>query len=121
MAWAEVTFATSSEHEALIDALYNLFYKPSNKDTKTKMQPSSPRTLPWAPHLSLCYDNPEGFPHNISRKSITNFINEQAPTLGGAIDDVGETVNFSREVCGISLWSTKGTMSQWKCLDRIDF
>lgn len=116
MAWAEVTFATSPEHEALIDALYHLFYRPNDNNNRNK-----PRTLPWAPHLSLCYDNPDGFPHNLSRKSITNFINEQAPTLGGAIDDAGETVNFSRQVCGISLWSTKGTMSQWRCLDRIDF
>jgi hypothetical protein len=117
MAWAEVTFATSSEHEALIDALYNLFYKPRNNDNNCT-QPR--RTLPWAPHLSICYDNPEGFPDNLSRNSITAFITEKAPSLKGAVGDL-EPVNFWREVCGISLWSTKGTMSQWKCLDRIDF
>ena len=117
MAWAEVTFATSSEHDALIDELYNLFCGSKNKESR----PTSQRPLPWAPHLSLCYDNPEGFPSNLSRKSIISFISEQAPTLETAIDDIGENVSFSREVCGISLWSTTGTMSQWKCLDRIDF
>ena len=117
MAWAEVTFATSSEHEDLIDALYNLF---CNRPQNNGLQSSSPRTLPWAPHLSLCYDNPEGFPHNLSRKSITNFISQDAPTLASAIDGMDTKVDFSREVCGISLWRTAGTMSQGKCLDRID-
>jgi hypothetical protein len=119
MAWAEVTFATSCEHEALIDALYSLFC--SRSIHNNELNSPSLRSLPWAPHLSLCYDNPEGFPSNLSRSSITNFICEQAPTLECAIDDIGVKVKFSREVCGISLWSTAGTMSQWKCLDRIDF
>jgi len=116
MAWAEVSFATTPEHEELIDALYNLFcMQPKINGDNSK---SSPRTLPWAPHLSICYDNPEKFPSNISRESILQFINEEAVSLKGAIAD---NVNFSREVCGISLWSTAGTMSHWKCLDRIVF
>ena len=116
MAWAEVTFATSPQHEELIDALYNLFcMQPKSNGDNSK---SSPRTLPWAPHLSICYDNPEKFPSNISLESITQFINEKALSLKGAI---AENINFSRQVCGISLWSTAGTMSHWKCLDRIHF
>lgn len=121
MAWAEVTFATSPEHEALIDSLYNLFYtKPTSNSQSTH---HATRSVPWVPHLSLCYDNPDGFPHNLSRKSIKKFIHEKCPALESAIDHnrSSEGVSFSRGVSGISLWRTAGTMSQWECLDRIDF
>lgn len=118
MAWAEVTFATSSEHEALLDALYNLFYCSSDEEKKEE-RPSRANT--WAPHLSLCYDNPEGFGPNLSRVAIENYITNNCPTLEKAIDKSDNIVTFSRAVNGISLWKTAGTMSEWKCLDKIQF
>ena len=53
MAWAEVSLATSLEHEEHIDALHKLFYnRPSSTEEYV------PRSSPWVPHLSLLYDNP---------------------------------------------------------------
>eukprot|EP00804_Cyclotella_cryptica_P027455 CCRYP_008875-RB/>CCRYP_008875-RB protein AED:0.06 eAED:0.06 QI:177/1/1/1/1/1/3/340/316 len=118
MAWAEVTFATSQEHEALIDALYGLFCS-----RPIHSSPATPRSIPWVPHLSLCYDNPEGFGPNLSRGAVQKFISEKCPTLKSAIHNNSscEEVKFSRSVSGISLWQTAGTIDQWKFLDRIDF
>ena len=125
MAWAEVTFATSSEHEELIDALYNLFYcrsidteAPSDEEKKEEYPR---RSTPWSPHLSLCYDNPEGYGTNLSRSAIENFMVKHCPTLEEAIYSSDKNVKFARAVDGISLWKTTGTMSEWKCLDRIKF
>lgn len=118
MAWAEVSLATTPDHEALIDALYSLFYHTSNEEKKEK-HPS--RSTPWVPHLSICYDNPEGFGPNLSRLNIEKFIAESCPTLENSIDKSDKIVDFSRAVTGISLWKTEGFMSDWKCLDRIEF
>ncbi len=122
MAWAEVTFATSPEHESLIDALHGLFCAQPDKRNKTSSSSGTPRSIPWAPHLSLCYDNPEGFGPNLSRGAVKNFISEKCPTLKTAIDNCRtfEEVKFTRSVSGISLWRTAGTIAEWKCLDRID-
>ena len=58
MAWAEVSLATSLEHEEHIDALHKLFYdRPSSEDSPSTEE-YVPRSSPWVPHLSLLYDNP---------------------------------------------------------------
>jgi len=117
MAWAEVTLATSPDHEALIDALYNLLYG-NPKDDKKDVHS---RPTPWMPHLSICYDNPENFGPNLTRSAIEHFIAKSCPTLDKAVDRNGRDVEFSRSVTGISLWKTAGLMSDWKCLDKIEF
>eukprot|EP00571_Detonula_confervacea_P012376 CAMPEP_0172302698 /NCGR_PEP_ID=MMETSP1058-20130122/4368_1 /TAXON_ID=83371 /ORGANISM="Detonula confervacea, Strain CCMP 353" /LENGTH=418 /DNA_ID=CAMNT_0013013273 /DNA_START=59 /DNA_END=1315 /DNA_ORIENTATION=- len=129
MAWAEVSLATSPEHETLIDALYDIFYHRSAASAEVASSFSSgeekkeeyvPRSNPWVPHLSLCYDNPEGFGPNLSRSSIEKFMKEKCPTLENVLDDSdGGDVKFT--VSGISLWKTAGTMNDWKCLDRHEF
>jgi hypothetical protein len=129
MAWAEVSFDTSPDHESLIDALYNLFHGRTGRGTDSslvsvdkKKEEHPPRTNPWVPHLSLCYDNPEGLGTSFSRSSIEDFMSTKCPTLEKAIDTNSDArVKFSRAVSGISLWNTAGTMSDWKCLDRIEF
>jgi len=130
MAWAEVSFATSPEHEALINALYDIFYRrsavaiesASPDEEEEKKEEYVPRSNPWVPHLSLCYDNPEGFGPNLTRSSIENLMREKCPTLENVLDDSGDGgVKFTRAVSGISLWRTAGTMAEWKCLDRFEF
>ena len=139
MAWAEVSFATSPEHETLINSLHELFYnRPSSSlasivsssldDVKEeKKEEYVPRSTPWVPHLSLCYDNPENLGHTISRALIEQFMNEKCPTLRTVLDDSngckdnGDCVKFTRAVSGIALWRTTGTMAEWKCLDRYEF
>ncbi|KAL7542408.1 hypothetical protein ACHAXR_013411 [Thalassiosira sp. AJA248-18] len=128
MAWAEVSLATSPEHEALINALYEIFYRCSSATADPASSSSSdeekkvefePRSNPWVPHLSLCYDNPEGFGPNLTRSSIENFMRDKCPTLEKVLDGSDGDVKFT--VSGISLWRTAGTMDEWKCLDRLEF
>mmetsp|Transcript_26639 Transcript_26639/g.63883 ORF Transcript_26639/g.63883 Transcript_26639/m.63883 type:complete len:428 (-) Transcript_26639:3297-4580(-) len=130
MAWAEVSFATSPEHEMLINALYDMFYRRSASslelrsscsNDEEKKDEHAPRSGPWVPHLSLCYDNPEGFGPILSRSLIEKFMKEECPTLKNAIDDIDNAVKFSRAVSGISLWRTAGTMDEWECLERYEF
>mmetsp|Transcript_28338 Transcript_28338/g.48175 ORF Transcript_28338/g.48175 Transcript_28338/m.48175 type:complete len:437 (+) Transcript_28338:101-1411(+) len=140
MAWAEVSFATSPEHETLINALYDVFYRRrsvvipdssssssssssthSNEEKEEVEQAYPPRTKPWVPHLSLCYDNPEGFGPNLTRLLIEDYMREKCPTLASVLDDDPTGVKFSRAVSGISLWRTAGTMAEWKCLERFEF
>lgn len=138
MAWAEVSLATSPEHESLINALHELFYNRSSSsasivassnddDNEEKKEEYRPRSTPWVPHLSLCYDNPEGLGPTISRSLIEQFMKEKCPTLRTVLDDSssrgdsGECVKFTRAVSGIALWRTTGTMAEWKCLDRFEF
>ena len=133
MAWAEVSLATSPEHEDCINALHKVFYSPRSSsssaatissafdDGEEKREDYVPRSNPWVPHLSLCYDNPEGFGPNLTRPAIERFMREQCPTLRNVLDDCIDTDKFSRAVTGISLWRTSGTMAEWKCLDRYEF
>lgn len=131
MAWAEVSFATSPFHEALINALHKLFYCHATETTGRQSSFSSneekkeeyvPRSTPWVPHLSLCYDNPEGLnADGLSRPSIEKFLNDKCPTLNSVLDESSGDIKFSRAVSGISLWRTAGRMDQWKCLDRFEF
>lgn len=126
MAWAEVSLATSPEHETLISALHDIFYRPSAasaepaSSSEEKKEEYAPRSNPWVPHLSICYDNPEGFGPNLTRSSIEKFMKEKCPTLENVLDD-GDGVGVNFTVSGISLWRTAGTMSEWECLDRHEF
>jgi len=129
MAWAEVSLATSPEHEALIDALHELFYRrPAFSSSPSlgeeKKEEYAPRSEPWVPHLSLCYDNPEGLGPNLTRSSVEDLMREKCPTLKCVLDDDVDgdgSENFTRAVRGISLWRTAGTMAEWECLDRFEF
>ena len=129
MAWAEVSLATTPEHETLIDALHELFYRPLANSTnieavsyhggEEKKDDYPSRSQLWAPHLSFCYDNPEGLGHFLSRSSFEQFLKEKCPTLFESEND--GNVGFSRAVTGFSLWKTAGTMAEWRCLDRLTF
>jgi hypothetical protein len=129
MAWAEVSFATTPEHETLIETLHELFYRPLANSTnleadsyhagEEKKEEYPSRSQLWAPHLSFCYDNPEGLGHHLSRSSFEQFLKEKCPTLFESEND--GNVGFSRAVTGFSLWKTAGTMAEWRCLDRLTF
>mmetsp|Transcript_31655 Transcript_31655/g.68348 ORF Transcript_31655/g.68348 Transcript_31655/m.68348 type:complete len:439 (+) Transcript_31655:202-1518(+) len=133
MAWAEVSLATSPEHETLLDALYDIFYgrsaassaiEPASSFNDEKKEECAPRRVgPWVPHLSLCYDNPEGLGPNMTRSSVEKLMREKCPTLKSVLEDDTSDggVKFTRSVSGISLWRTAGTMAEWKCLDRFEF
>ena len=119
MAWAEVSLATSLEHEEHIDALHKLFY-----DRPSSTEEYVPRSSPWVPHLSLLYDNPEGLGPNVSRTLVEEFMKEECPTLGCVLEDSNSGVDsnkFCRAVTGIALWRTSGTMADWECLERFEF
>ena len=94
MAWSEITFATSSQHEEILDAVHKIFHK--------KCRDPDER---WSPHLSLAYDNPEDSP--LCLEHAVSLVSRY-PTL------VKE-----RKAKAISLWSTYGRMDEWRCLDRI--
>mmetsp|Transcript_35603 Transcript_35603/g.70073 ORF Transcript_35603/g.70073 Transcript_35603/m.70073 type:complete len:827 (+) Transcript_35603:171-2651(+) len=94
MAWSEMSFVTSDEHEKMLDTIYRIFHrKIRNPDDR------------WVPHLSLAYDNPEN----------TTLSFEHAASLLSRFP----TLLKDRQVKAISLWSTYGKMADWKCLDRI--
>ena len=128
MAWAEITFATSPEHESLINDLYDIFYCTdssriiASNGSNEEMKPEyPPRSRPWVPHLSICYDNPEGFGSSLTQQLFEDFLRAKCPTLAPATNSSDATVKLTRVVNGISLWKTSGTMAEWKCLDRFEF
>jgi hypothetical protein len=95
MAWMEVEFETSEAHEYLCDAVHGTFY-----------DNYSSRARPWAPHLSIAYENP-----SIAKVNLPYAVDfmERFPTL---------TSQETRQVKAMSLWRTKGRMEDWKCLHR---
>lgn len=130
MAWSEISLKTSPEHETILNALYDIFYRrpgasaepaPSSSSDEEKKEEYVPQSNPWVPHLSLCYDNPEGFGPNLSRFLIEKFLLEKCPTLVNVLSDDEGGIEFARAVSGISLWKTAGRMDEWKCLDRYEF
>lgn len=130
MAWAEVSFATSPAHEGILDALHDVFYRPSaaaadhaasSPPRREEREANAPRSGPWLPHLSLCYDNPEGFGPNMSRAAVEDLLREQCPTLAPVLDEGGGGERLVRSVSGISLWKTSGSMADWRCLDKFEF
>lgn len=104
IAWSELTLATDARHEAALDELYRVFFGPSSSIGASEPQ----RCRPWKPHNSIAYDNPED---NALSLSDTVLYMSQHPTL----------LSEKRRVEAISLWSTEGTMEEWKCLDRVRF
>lgn len=104
MAWMEGSFETNENHELLLDLLYNAFYNDSDELTTLQQEQQQKQRHPWAPHVSFAYDN-ENNP--IPDEVLLDLI-ETYPTLKN-----------DRRVTGISLWSTEGTIDQWKCLDRV--
>jgi len=93
MAWTEISFATSPEHESLVSLVHEIFDVPRTTDN-------------WVPHISLAYDNPENTALNLMYTA--NLIAEK-PTLF-----------HERNVKAISLWSTKGKLQDWKLISRFD-
>mmetsp|Transcript_38115 Transcript_38115/g.77573 ORF Transcript_38115/g.77573 Transcript_38115/m.77573 type:complete len:333 (-) Transcript_38115:4695-5693(-) len=101
IAWAQLTLASSSDHEDALDVLYDVFY---GEDSTEKAE----RHRPWTPHNSFAYDNPED-----TVLSMENAFEAVAkyPTL----------LSRERNVAAISLWDTNGKMGSWKCLERVRF
>ena len=116
MAWAEVSLAMTPEHETLIDALYDIFFHSdlasSSTSEEKKEEEYVPRSRPWVPHLSMCYDNPEGLGTSLCRSSMVEFMKEKYPALLENDNNSGG-VRFTRAVTGISLWRTAGKISDW--------
>lgn len=100
MRWSEITLSSSDEHEACLDVLHKIFHKGSTSDQE--------RRRPWRPHASIAYDNPEDSPLGLLE---TVEIISRYPSL---------TKNAKR-VTGMSLWSTEGRISEWRCIERFEF
>eukprot|EP00980_Cylindrotheca_fusiformis_P019841 scaffold6966_cov112-Cylindrotheca_fusiformis.AAC.19 len=103
MAWMEGTFATNEKHEFYLDLLYNAFF---DLDLDNPVEDTKQKRAPWAPHVSFAYDNE----FNPIPDEVLYQLIEEYPTLKN-----------NRNVKGISLWSTEGTIDQWKCIDRVCF
>jgi len=95
ISWAELTLRTNSEHEKALDQVYKLFEVPAD------------RQGPWAPHISLAYDNPEESVLNLA--DLFSYVANHPSLMR------------SRRVKAISLWNTAGKMADWQCLDRAHF
>ena len=123
MAWAEVSLATT-EHETLIDALFDIFFRTdlasSSTSKEQKEEEFVPRSRPWVPHLSMCYDNSEGLGTNLCCSLMADIMKEKHPALLEN-DNKNGGVRFTRAVTGISLWRTAGEISDWTHLDKIEF
>lgn len=101
IAWAQLTLASSPEHEEILDGLFDTMYGEGSKE-------GASRARPWTPHNSVVYDNPE----------------ETVLTLEGTLECIGRyptLLRSGRRVKALSLWDTKGRMEQWKFLDRASF
>lgn len=93
MAWTEISYSTTPEHESLVSSVHQIFDMKRN-------------TEKWVPHLSLAYDNPENTTLNLM---YTANLIAQRPSLFR-----------ERGVKGISLWSTKGKLQNWKMVSRFE-
>jgi hypothetical protein len=101
MSWAEISLSNSQEHEDQLDKLYDIFFSDERH--------VAGRSRPWKPHISIAYDNPESSFINLN-DIMSEFI--QIPTL---------LQSSQRRVTGISLWSTEGKLTDWRCLERVLF
>jgi len=96
MAWTEISLDTNPVYDRILKTVHHIFYKE---------QPQQQQQPAWKPHISLAYDNPE---ETILHDETVRDLIARFPTL-----------TKERNVKAISLWDTNGTMSEWKCLDRI--
>ena len=94
IAWAELTLPTNDQHEEALNKLHELYDLPK-------------RQGPWTPHCSIAYDNPED--HVLTLAETLMYVAKN-PTL-----------MKPRRIKSIALWSTRGKMGAWKCLDRVNF
>ena len=94
MAWTEITYAKSPEYDRMVENTYQIFYG-EQQDKKQK----------WGPHLSLAYDNPED---TVLTPAAVDDLISRFPTL-----------KKERKIGAVSLWDTRGSMSDWKFIDRI--
>ena len=99
MAWFEMEFETSPEHEALVDRIHHTFFADDGDPLA--------RVTPWQPHVSIAYDNPHDSPLD---DVYADKLFARMPSLLGC---------KSRDVVAISLWKTKGTIEDWKCLHKV--
>lgn len=100
MRWSEITLSSSDEHEACLDTLHDIFHDESSSGKVHRR--------PWRPHASIAYDNPEDSSLGLLE---TLEVVSLYPSL---------TQNVKR-VNGMSLWSTEGRMSEWRCIERFEF
>lgn len=102
MSWAEISYKRDSQHHNPFKAAHAAFCSeqdPAAVDESFKQ---------WKPHMSLAYDNPSG--NRLHTASLLRAIVE-TPGL----------MQPTREIVGMQLWRTKGTMGQWKRLDEYTF
>lgn len=97
MAWSEISFSNSDEHESCVDLVHQIFYG-SAKD----------REGIWRPHASLVYDNPHSSPLNLFE---TMKVVAKYPSL----------LSSAVHVRGISLVKTEGYITEWKVIDHFSF
>ena len=109
IAWAQLTLASSPDHEVALDALYDVFYGDgSSAEPELATRKKAERHRPWTPHNSFAYDNPEG---TVLTTAAAFEAVARYPTL----------LTEERDVAAISLWDTNGKMGDWRCLERITF
>ena len=138
MAWSEVSLQTSELQERLVDHVWDVMMCGGSDEggeeyTTTIICPTRP--APWLPHLSLCYDNPEGTPLNLV--DALDVVAKHPFLLGGEgvrggeggrrqghdQDQEGRRSSARKQLrlTGLSLWNTEGSMDEWRCVDRIAF
>lgn len=109
VAWGELTLTSGPDHEKALDVVYDVMYGVgvhSDVEGGSASTRTPERHRPWTPHNSLCYDNPEGTP--LTLEGVLDAV-VRFPTL----------LTKERSVNALSLWSTKGKMADWECLERV--
>jgi hypothetical protein len=113
MTWMEITYANQDWHQANVNIVRDIMIPSSGtKDNhhhhiSTTTNTSPDKSLPpWTPHLSIFYENPGP----ILDTEFADAIVAKFPAL-----------LLPRRPIAMSLWSTQGTMSNWKRIDRFPF
>ena len=137
MAWSEVSLQTSELQERLVDHVWDVMMRggEEGEGEPTAASTCPTRPTPWLPHLSLCYDNPEGTPLNLV--DALDVVAKHPFLLGGegvrggeggrrqghGQDQEGRRSSARKQLrlTGLSLWKTEGAMDEWRCVDRIAF
>jgi hypothetical protein len=105
MTWMEITYANHEGHQANVNLVRDIMtpVKTVSSTTTTVADDNAVLPPPWSPHLSIFYENPSP----ILDTTFADAIIAKFPTL-----------LLPRRPIAMSLWSTKGTMSEWKLIDR---